>query len=61
MLLNMITLDKVSMRIDFQENEVMPLLHGALQLFFESLIKFYQSPPLPPALNSHSLTGISNI
>ncbi len=29
----MITEDKVSMKIDFQENEVMPLLHGALQLF----------------------------
>ncbi len=22
------------MKIDFQENEVMPLLHGALQLYF---------------------------
>ncbi len=26
-------IDKVSMNVDFQENEVMPLLHRALQLF----------------------------
>ncbi len=26
-------IDKVSMNVDFQENEVMPLLHGALQLY----------------------------
>ncbi len=31
LLLNMITVGKVFMKIDFQENEVMPLLHGALQ------------------------------
>ncbi len=29
----MITVGKVSTKIDFQENEVMPLLQGALQLF----------------------------
>ncbi len=28
----MITVCKVSIKIDFQRNEVMPLLHGALQL-----------------------------
>ncbi len=28
----MITVDKVSMKIDFKENEVMSLLHGTLQL-----------------------------
>ncbi len=28
----MITVDKVSMKIDFNENEVMSLLHGTLQL-----------------------------
>ncbi len=32
MLFNMITVHTISMKIDFQENEVMPLLHGALQL-----------------------------
>ncbi len=31
-LLNMITVGKDSMTIYFQENEVMPLLHGALYL-----------------------------
>ncbi len=34
----MITKGKVSMKVDFQENENMPLLHGALQLK-NSLIK----------------------
>ncbi len=33
MLLSTITVGKVSMNIDFQENEILPLLHGALQLF----------------------------
>ncbi len=31
----MITVSKVSMNIDFQENEIMPLLHGTLQLCTE--------------------------
>ncbi len=34
LLLNLINVGKVSRKIDFQENEVMPLLHGALQLYF---------------------------
>ncbi len=33
LLLNMITVGKVSKKIDFLENEVMPLLHGTLQLY----------------------------
>ncbi len=33
LLLNMFTLGKVFMKVDFQENEDMPVLHGALQLF----------------------------
>ncbi len=32
LLLNMITVGKFFMKIGFQENEVMPLLHGSLQL-----------------------------
>ncbi len=32
LLLNMITVGKVSTKIDFQENEVRPLLHRTLQL-----------------------------
>ncbi len=32
LLLNMITVGKFFMKINFQENEVMPLLHGVLQL-----------------------------
>ncbi len=31
LLLNMISVGKVFTKIDFQENEVMPLLHGSLQ------------------------------
>ncbi len=40
----MITISKVSMKKDFQENEVMPLLHEALQLVHASayLILFKQ-------------------
>ncbi len=30
-------IDKVSMKVDFQENEVMPLLHGAFQLYMQPL------------------------
>ncbi len=33
LLLNMITVGKLFIMIDFQENEVMPLLHEALQFF----------------------------
>ncbi len=29
----MITVSKVSLKIDFLENEVMPLLHGALHYY----------------------------
>ncbi len=32
----MITVGEVSMNIDFQENEVIPLLHGSLQLHYQS-------------------------
>ncbi len=32
-------IDKVSMNVDFQENEVMPLLHGTLQLFIRCTIQ----------------------
>ncbi len=34
LLLNMITEGKVSTNIDFQENEVIPLLHGTLQFHY---------------------------
>ncbi len=34
LLLNMITVVKVSMNIDFQEKKVIPLLHGTLQLLY---------------------------
>ncbi len=34
----MITVGKVSMKKYFQENKVMPLLHGAFQMFILKLI-----------------------